>query len=435
MNRLPFDRTLTLPVLGLILIGLINLYSASYYFDKSIFLKQIIWVILGLGVMVALFLTKYETIINWATYIYIIFLILTAITLIIGREVRGTKSWLTIAGMGIQPSEFLKVGVLLLATRYLSSEGVDPQKFSTFLVLLIIFIVPIGIILLQPDLGMAISYIIFFLLFSLIAGINQRYILIILFLGFSVVFFPFFNAYLEFLVRMGIIEKLSKTAQILISKEFAYALALSSFFTMIVSLIVSRIIKDKLRFYLGIFLLIFSIGFLLGNIGYSKLKPYQKNRLMVFFNPEIDRLGAGYNVIQSEIAIGSGGIKGKGFLQGSQNKLNILPERHTDFAFSVLAEEWGLLGTSIVIILFIVIFIRLLWLISNTENLKSYLLLCGATIIIFVNFTINMMMVLGLAPVTGLPLPFISYGGSSIITNLALIGIINNVYRERFLLF
>ncbi|MCX8029670.1 MAG: rod shape-determining protein RodA [Brevinematales bacterium] len=435
MNRLPFDRIITFTVLSLIIIGLVNLYSASYYFDKSIFLKQAIWVIIGFTIMITLFFTKYETMINSSLIIYVFFTLLTILTIFIGREIRGTKSWLNILGMGIQPSEFLKVGVLLLATKYLTIEGVDPKKFSTFVIVSLIFLGPVGIIMLQPDLGMAISYFLLFIIFSLLAGLNHRYLLMLIFIGFSLGFFPFFNAYVDFLQKSNIIQNLSKTLKVLISKEFAYALLASSIFIFVTSFIISRFAKDRVRMIFGILILIFSLGFLAGNIAYNKLKPYQKNRLMVFFSPEIDRLGAGYNVIQSEIAVGSGGLFGKGFMKGSQNKLNILPERHTDFIFAVLAEEWGLVGSIIVLILFLILFFRLLWLISNSENQKTYLLLSGTTSIIFVNFTINMLMVLGLAPVTGLPLPFMSYGGSSIITNLALIGIVNNIYRERFILY
>lgn len=434
MSRIPFDRVILLVVLLLIVIGMLNLYSASFYFDRSIFLKQVIWIIIGIVIMFVLSFTKYETVINSAIPVYLFFLILTSLTLVIGKEIRGTKSWLNIAGMGIQPSEFLKVGVLLLATKYLSSEGVDLGKFSSFLVLMVIFFVPVGIIMLQPDLGMSISYLLFFLLFSMVAGVESKYLWMLLFMVFSLAFSPFLNAYMDFLIKVGIFEKLPTVMKIVLSKEFSYAFMLSSVFVFFVMFIISRLFKDRLRFVVGLLLVIFSFGFLVGNIAYSKLKPYQKNRLMVFFSPEIDRLGAGYNVIQSEIAIGSGGIIGKGFMNGSQNKLNILPERHTDFAFSVLAEEWGFAGVMVVVVLFIVLFFRFLWLISNVENKKSYLLLCGATIIILINFTINMLMVLGLAPVTGLPLPFISYGGSSTITNLALIGIVNNIYKERFVL-
>lgn len=435
MLRLPLDRVTLGVVLLLVLIGLVNLYSASFYFDKSVFLKQVIWVTIGLVLMVILTFTKYEKVVNWAVQIYVVFLLLTILTLIIGREVRGTKSWLNIAGMGIQPSEFLKVGVLLLATKYLSGEGVNPGKLHSFLTILGIFALPVGVILLQPDLGMAISYLIFFLMFSLIAGVNSRYLLMLLFLAFSLVFFPFFNAYLDFLVKVGIIEKIPTTVVILISREFAYALLASSIFVFVVATVVSRILRDKVRLILGLLLVLFSIGFLVGNVAYTNLKPYQKNRLMVFFSPEVDRLGAGYNVIQSEIAVGSGGLVGKGLLNGSQNKLNILPERHTDFAFSVLAEEWGFIGSGFVIALFVILFLRLFWLVGNVEDIKAYLIVCGVIILILINFTINMFMVLGLAPVTGLPLPFISYGGSAIVTNLALIGIVNNIYRERFLMY
>lgn len=430
--RFPFDRTLIIVLLVLVLIGLLNLYSASFYSDKSVFLKQVVWVILGIVAMLIITFVNYESLVNNALVFYIIFLILTLLTVFVGKEIRGTKSWFSILGMGIQPSEFLKFGILLLVAKFLGKERVDLSKLSVFIVFSLIFFVPIGVVLLQPDLGMAIFYLFFFLLFAFVVGINRNYLLLFLFLVFSIGFFPFFNAYVDYLVKIGIVETISKTLKIILSKEFAVAFLVSSFVLFFISWLVSRIVKDKVRFWGGVLLLIFAFGFFGGNFVYTKLKPYQKNRIMVFFNPEVDRLGAGYNVIQSEIAVGSGGITGKGFMKGSQNRLNILPEKTTDFAFSVLAEEWGFLGIITVVVLYIILFFRLLWFMGIAEDMKSYVIVSGTLIIIFINFAINMFMVLGLAPVTGLPLPFISYGGSSMITNLSLIGLVNSFYRERF---
>ncbi|MGB9621137.1 MAG: rod shape-determining protein RodA [Brevinematia bacterium] len=430
--RVPFDRVLLSVVFILVLIGLLNMYSASYYLDRSIFVKQVIWVILGIALMLVITFTNYEVLVNNALVFYIGFLILTLLTLFVGKEIRGTKSWFSILGMGIQPSEFLKFGILLLVAKFLSREKLDLSKFSVFAILGLIFFVPVIVVMLQPDLGMAISYILFFLLFSVVIGVNKNYLLLFLFLIFSLSFFPFFNAYVDYLLKMGVIEDTSKTIKVLLSKDFAAAFLVSSFVFFFIAWFVSRVSRDKFRFWSGVLLVIFAIGILGGNLVYNKLKPYQKNRIMVFFSPEVDRLGSGYNVIQSEIAVGSGGITGKGFMKGSQNKLNILPERTTDFAFSVLAEEWGFIGVIIVITLYIIMFFRFFWLIGTTEDMKSYVIVSGSMIIIFINFTINMLMVLGLAPVTGLPLPFISYGGSSMITNMALIGLVNSFYRERF---
>jgi rod shape determining protein RodA len=311
----------------------------------------------------------------------------------------------------------------------LTNEGVDLNKFSTFVVVGLIFFLPLGILLLQPDVGMSISYIFIFLLFAILAGLNRDLLLIILLLMFSFGFFPFLRAYIDYLQKTGV--EIGKLTMVIISKEFTIALAISSIVVGVLSLIISRALKDKVRFVFAIIVIFIFTGSFFGNLAYDKLKQYQKNRLMVFFNPQVDRLGAGYNVIQSEIAVGSGGFSGKGFLNGSQNKLNILPERTTDFAFSVLAEEWGFAGTIILLILYILLFYRLITLMVSSEDLKSYLMMSIITLIIFVNFLINMFMVLGLAPVTGLPLPFFSYGGSSMITNLSLIGLANSVYKRR----
>ncbi len=429
MRVLNFDRFLTGVVLLIILLGLINLYSASFYLDKSIFVKQIIWVILGIGVAVLLFSINIDDLLNFSLFVYILLFFLTALTILVGKEIRGTKSWLSIMGMGIQPSELLKFGILVLVTSFLSREGVNLESFSTFVIVGLIFFSPVIILILQPDIGMIISYAIIFILFALLAGLNKNLLLILLLTIFSFGFFPFFRAYIDYLQKINI--EISRVTTVLISKEFTIAFAISTMFVGVISLLISRIFRDKVRLVFSIIIFFISIGFLFGNLAYDKLKPYQKNRLMVFFNPQVDRLGAGYNVIQSEIAIGSGGILGKGFLNGSQNKLNILPERATDFAFSVLAEEWGLLGVMVVLALYILLFYRLISLMISSEDLKSYLIMAMIASIIFTNFMINMLMVLGLAPVTGLPLPFFSYGGSSMITNLALIGLANNVYRRR----
>jgi len=429
MKILNFDKFLTIVVILIMVLGLVNLYSASFYSDKSAFVKQIIWVLIGVGLGVLLFYINVDDLLNASLFIYIVLFILTALTLFVGKEIRGTKSWLSIMGMGIQPSEFLKFGILLLVVKFLTNEGVDLNKFSTFVVVGLIFFLPLGILVLQPDVGMSISYIFIFLLFAILAGLNRDLLLIILLLMFSFGFFPFLRAYIDYLQKTGV--EIGKLTMVIISKEFTIALAISSIVVGVLSLIISRALKDKVRFVFAIIVIFIFTGSFFGNLAYDKLKQYQKNRLMVFFNPQVDRLGAGYNVIQSEIAVGSGGFSGKGFLNGSQNKLNILPERTTDFAFSVLAEEWGFAGTIILLILYILLFYRLITLMVSSEDLKSYLMMSIITLIIFVNFLINMFMVLGLAPVTGLPLPFFSYGGSSMITNLSLIGLANNVYKRR----
>jgi rod shape determining protein RodA len=429
MRTLNFDRFLTGVVLLIVILGLVNLYSASFYLDRSIFVKQVIWVILGIGVAILLFSINIDDLLSFSLFIYVLLFVLTVLTLFVGKEIRGTKSWLSIMGMGIQPSEFLKFGILVLVTKFLSREGVNLERFSTFLIVGLIFFCPVIILILQPDVGMIISYAIIFILFALLAGLNRNLLLILLLTIFSFGFFPFFRAYIDYLQKSNI--EISGVMSVLISKEFTIAFAVSAVIIGVISLLIARVFKDKVRLVFSIIILFVSVGFLFGNLAYDKLKPYQKNRLMVFFNPQVDRLGAGYNVIQSKIAIGSGGIVGKGFLNGSQNKLNILPERTTDFAFSVLAEEWGFLGVIVVIILYILLFYRLISLMISSEDLKSYLMMAMIASIIFTNFMINMFMVLGLAPVTGLPLPFFSYGGSSMITNLALIGLANNIYKRR----
>ena len=161
------------------------------------------------------------------------------------------------------------------------------------------------------------------------------------------------------------------------------------------------------------------------------LKPYQKSRVLVFLNPDMDPLGAGYTVVQSKIAIGSGGILGKGWMAGTQNKLNFLPERHTDFIFSVIGEEWGMLGAVVVLVLFLVLFLKMLKIADNTTDPAGKLLVIASVVLLWFQVIVNVSMVMGLMPAVGLPLPFLTYGGSNFISAIFLIAIAKSVETRR----
>ncbi|MDI6686822.1 MAG: rod shape-determining protein RodA [Desulfobacterales bacterium] len=342
--------------------GLVVLYSAVMAGDpgpqKILCIKQLIWYSVGLVAMVFAFLFNYKLLGKWAYAIYLICIILLIAVLFLGTYVGGAKRWLILGPVSVQPSEIVKIAVIIILARYYSKHAnTSGLRLRELVTPLIFTLIPFVLIVNQPDLGTAI-------LLILIAG------------------------------SMTVFVKIEK-------RSYIYITACCS-------------------------MLIPVIWFL--------LKEYQKQRILTFLNPDRDPLGAGYHIIQSKIAVGSGMIFGKGFLQGTQNILAFLPEQHTDFIFSVLAEEWGFVGSLIVLLFFLLLVVRGLTIAYGCRDTFGTILAGGITMFIFLQIVINIGMVIGLMPVVGVPLPFISYGGSSIITVMICIGILMNISMRRFLI-
>ncbi len=365
-----FDRRLVLyfdwGLLGITLllgsIGIITLYSAVTAGvpnpQKMLYIKQMVWYCAGLTVMVISFLFNYKILDQWGNAIYVICISLLICVLFFGKYVGGSKRWLVFGPVSIQPSEMVKIAVIIVLARYYSKlANTKGLTLRELFIPLILIIIPFILIVKQPDLGTAI-------LVVLIAG--------------SITFFV----------------KIER-------RTLGYILASC---TITVPLV------------------------------YFFLKGYQKQRILTFLNPDRDPLGAGYHIIQSKIAIGSGMIFGKGFLSGTQNALSFLPEQHTDFIFSVLAEEWGFVGSLALLLFFLLLIVRGLNVALRCRDPFGTILSVGITSMIFWQVFINIGMVMGLMPVVGVPLPFISYGGSSIMTMMICIGILMNVSMRRFML-
>ena len=343
-------------------VGMLTLYSAvtaeTPAPQKVLFYKQLLWFAFGLVAMVAAFLFNYKILDRWAQPIYIFCLFLLIAVLLFGRYVGGSRRWLIIGPISFQPSELVKIAVIISLARYYSKDAKTRGFTLRELVKpLLIVLLPMVLIVMQPDLGTA-------GLLVLIAG------------------------------SITVFVKIER-------RSFAYLLASGAVFVPLV---------------------------------WFFLKEYQKKRILIFFNPDRDPLGAGYHIIQSKIAIGSGMFTGKGFLKGTQNALSFLPEEHTDFIFSVLAEEWGLLGSVALILLFLVL---ILWGLNVAHGCREpfgTIVAVGITAMIFWQVFINIGMAMGLMPVVGVPLPFVSYGGSSVLTTAVGIGLLLNVSMRRFML-
>ena len=387
------DWFLVFIYLLMLLFGWLNIYSANY--DEGTFDlftmqaepgKQLFWI--GTSCIWLFFILlldgKFYTTFSYFIYALMIFLLIGV--LIVGKEIGGARSWYDLGNFSLQPSEFAKVGVLLALSKYLSQLNLTLDKLDTQIKALAIIGLPILLILLQPDAGSAIVFAsLFLVLFR--EGIHVVYLAI---LGLAI---SLFVVTLKFEVNIAMI------VTILFAGLFAYLLK-----------------KGKNSIKPALFSLILGLGFV-QSVGYlynDLLRPHHRNRIDLILGKIDDIHGAGYNLNQSKIAIGSGGLFGKGFLDGTQTKFNFVPEQSTDFIFCTIGEEWGFVGSLITIGLFMALLFRLIILAERQRSAFSRVYGYGVATILFTHFFINIAMTIGVMPVIGIPLPFFSYGGSSL---------------------
>ncbi len=434
--------------LVMVFLGWINIYSAVYNEEyDSIFNisqrygKQLIWIIAAivLAMIVILIDSKFYQLFAYIFYGLAIFLLL--LVLVFGAEVHGSKSWLAIGSFQLQPSEFAKLGTALALARYLTAHNVNLAKIKHLAISLIIMFTPAVLIMLQPDMGSTLVYASFFILlyreglpnslfFMAIAVvilffltlIFEKMMLLLIIFSFALIVFGFMEksikkSLLAALVLLGISGFLKAVT------FFVPAVELSLYRIIFISLGASSVLYIILAFtqkirsvFLVLTMLIsavlftYSVDYVFNNM----LKPHQRTRINIMLGFETDPLGVGYNLNQSKIAIGSGGFSGKGFLQGTQTKFDFVPEQSTDFIFCTVGEEWGFLGTGFVVILFATLLLRLIYIAERQRSAFSRVYAYGVISILFFHFVINIGMTIGLVPVIGIPLPFFSYGGSSL---------------------
>jgi rod shape determining protein RodA len=395
------DYTMILVVCLLIIIGMTAIYSASYQVEtssiKNNFSKQIIWFLVGLGLMVITILIPMRFINTIAYGLYgcsIIALIMTFFS----SHIADVHRWITIGSFQIQPSEFVKISVLLALSKYLSQERRNLENLREIGIAFLIILVPFGLIVKQPDLGTAL--VIMSLILPLLYWAGLPYYLL-----FSMIA-PFFSLiaafnYYTFLVVM-----------ILIAGVLLF-------------------MRKGPRYFLLNMLMNISVG-IITPLLWAKMHGYQQHRILTFLGLKVDPQGAGYQVLQSIVAIGSGGFFGKGFLNGTQTQLRFLPAQHTDFIFSVIGEEYGFVGVFFILGLFYFLLNRGIYIASVCRNSFGNLLSIGIVTIIGFHVLVTISMTAGIMPVTGIPLPFISYGGSSLMANMILIGLLINASVRRY---
>ena len=395
-----FDLALFISVILLIGIGLVAIYSSTYNHPtaKGNFNKQVYWVLFSFIAFFFFYFLPHKSFRYLSIYFYGGSLLLLIAVIAFGKVVYGAKSWVSLGPVGFQPSEFAKIGLIFFLAYWLSYKRRNINNLKDVGIALLIGFIPVALILMQPDLGTAIVFALITFVMIFWAGLNL--------FAFFVVVSP---AVVVFVSLFGL-PALIVTLILIILALFFFKRDLFTSITIFVYNLASAFVFDYLVKY---------------------LKPHQQKRIETFINPYADPLGAGYNALQAKVAIGSGGLLGKGFMQGSQTQLRFIPEQWTDFIFCVIGEEFGFWGSIITLTLFFIIFLRILNIVNSVKDDYSRLVLIGILTLIFVHFSINIGMNLGITPVIGLPLPFISYGGSSLMVNMILMGVVMNIYKNR----
>ncbi|MFV0591065.1 MAG: rod shape-determining protein RodA [Draconibacterium sp.] len=441
------DWVTVLLYLLLVFMGWLNIYAAVYDSDhQSIFDitqrygKQLLWI--GAAVILAVIIMSIETnfYVFFSYIIYGVMVFLLILVLLVGDKVNGARSWFEIGGFKIQPSEFAKFATALALARYMSTFDFKLQNWKSLLVIALIIFTPAAFILLQNDTGSALVYFSFVLVLFreglsglvlflgtlvatlfILALILSDITLILLLLGVAAFMYlilnPKFNQFLKVLMFFAGSILFAFLLNAVIGKK--YNVADTIVFGSVIGALV--VLVNSLRkkfsnyiiistFFIGSVLFPISVDYAFNNV----LEPHHQVRIKELLGIEFNPYGAGYHVNQSKIAIGSGGMWGKGYLNGTQTKFNFVPEQSTDFIFCTVGEEWGFAGTFVVIAIFVFFLARLVWLAERQRSVFSRIYGYSVAVILFFHFMVNIGMTIGIMPVIGIPLPFFSYGGSSL---------------------
>lgn len=426
------DYVLVSAVMAVIIIGILMIYSAGFdpidRTNNGLYKRQIVWFIVGFILMLIMTFVRYKSLGDYCLYIYFFVLALVIVTTFFGTPIRNTRAWLTFGYFSIQPSEFMKLAVVIVLAKYLELRERDIHHLRELLVPTAATAVPVLFILMQPDFGTAMVFIPVLFAMLFIGGADASHLIAVISIAAIALIFPMVLTYREWVAAQdeSIIVNFFKDYSLLFSVAgflMVVAIAMYVLHFFMIKKIFRKIYIPSVVVSLGLFFSVFIMRF---------LKDYQKKRILVFLNPDLDPHGSGYNVIQSKIAIGSGGFFGKGFLNGSQAQLGFLPEKSSDFIFPVIAEEWGFLGAVVILGLLCLIVMRGAQIALEAKDKFGALLAAGISSIFFFHILINVGMVLGIMPVTGLPLSFVSYGGSNLLVGMISIGILINIRMNKF---
>ena len=429
-----FDWVLLLNTLVIALIGVAAIYSASqgYPGKPDFWMRQLTWLGIGMGIAFVMLLVDLRTIAQWAYPFHALVLLALILLLVLGGGKAGVDRWFMIGSFTVQPSEFAKFSSVMAMAFYFRDGGrVGDVGIFGLLVPFAIVLAPFLLIVNQPDLGTALLVLMLFFPIAVLAGVRLRLLLYMLLAGILAVVaivaafqfgtYELTPAAAKRLQKEGVAADLIQELNRLEGEKYYFASSLRADLSKAVLLTVDdpdldRVLTATFQPYIS-----------------RILRPYQQKRLVTFLNPEHDPLGAGYHVIQSKIAVGSGGWTGKGFGNSTQGSLNFLPARHTDFIFSIYSEEWGLFGSLVLLGLYFSLLLRSFSIVQQTHDRFSAFVTMGITSMIAIQVLINTGMAMGLLPVVGVPLPLFSYGGSSMISTITGIALLLNIRMRRFL--
>lgn len=401
-----FDFPLFVVTIVLCILGVLVIYSATHNAQSSglrgIYQKQLLWISAGLA---ALFLTvaiPFRLIQAFSYIIYGVCLILLIAVLLVPSPILSSNRWFVMGPLWLQPSELAKLGTVVAMANYLANRNRPPDRLRDLLVLLLFVAFPAVLVAKEPDLGTALVYCALIFPMLLWAGVKPVQLLF------------FLSPIINIVCALPILGN-----NWVFWTVFMLALLLLLYITKPGFLTTFSVVTVNLV-----------VGIITPSI-WGKLHEYQQERILTFFDPHRDPLGAGYQLIQAKVAIGSGGLLGKGFLQGTQTKLAFLPRQHTDFVFSVVGEEFGFIGSVLLLSLFLFLLIRGIQIASEAKSRFGSLMAVGVVSILAFHVLVNVGMSLGIVPVTGLPLPFISYGGSSLVVSLIMVGLLLNLRMRK----
>ncbi len=394
-----FDFTLFISTVLLVVIGLISIFSATHSAGLiEVFEKQIIWAVAGFLAMVVCFFIPIRYLEIAAYPLFGISLLLLALVPVIGQTVYGSTSWINFGFFKIQPSEFVKVTSAIALALYLSNKNVKIQEIKYILISFMIPFVPFALIMLQPDFGTGTVYMFMYLFMIFWAGTKVFYV-------------------------YGIISTILAIITAVISPWALLTL-------LVITIGVLYLLKENWSIIFTFSGFILAVGFSFDYL-YKSLALYQQKRIASFLDPTMDPLGAGYNALQAKVAIGSGGLFGKGFMQGTQTQLKFIPKQWTDFIFCVPGEEFGFIGSMIVLILLFFVFYRGIKIAKSAKSKFASYITVGFVGVLFYHTIINLGMSMSILPVMGIPLPFLSSGGSLFLSAMIMIGLMLNFYAHR----
>ncbi len=400
INFKKFDFVSILIVSILIIVGLVNIYSSTYFDNMSFFSfknpfgKQLIFTLISLIIFLFILVSDDRFFFRYSSIIYLLGIVLLIAVLIFGNEVKGAKSWFSLLGFSLQPSEFMKPITALALAKYLSNINSDLKRKSIQLYSFLIVLIPIFLVIIQPDPGTALIYFSFFFVLYVI-GLPSIYMNIFIWL--TILFIT----------------------TIIFGKQNILFIMSTLIISILLIYIYRKLSFRKFLLY-GVLSLIFilCVDFIFNEV----FEQRHRDRFDIVLGIKEDNKGIGYNTNQSQLAFKSGGFFGEGFLKGTQTKGDFVPEQHSDYIFATVGEEWGFFGSILTIILFTILILRMINRANTNRNMFNKIVIYSVASIFFFQFAINISMVIGVFPTVGIPLPFISYGGSSLLASIILFG-------------